>query len=69
MVIQIHTTYILMTDLLLYIYICRCDTKSKYLKTIVKPALVTTSIKQKLVFCDLNFNIPSQCISCQLNLY
>ena len=35
----------------------------------VKPALVTTSIKRKLVLCDHNFYFPSQCISYQLNLY
>jgi hypothetical protein len=35
----------------------------------VKPALVTTSIKQHLVLCDLRFYFPSQCISYQLNLY
>ena len=29
----------------------------------VKPALVTTSIKQLPLLCDLNFNFPSQCIS------
>jgi len=28
----------------------------------VKSALVTTSIKQKLVLFDLNFYFPSQCI-------
>jgi hypothetical protein len=27
----------------------------------VKPALVTTSIKQKLVLCDLNLYFPSVC--------
>ena len=35
----------------------------------VKQALVTTSIKQKLVLCDRNFYFPSQCISYQYNLY
>ena len=35
----------------------------------VKPALVTTSIKQWLVLCDLNFNFPLQWISYQLHLY
>jgi hypothetical protein len=29
----------------------------------VKPALVTTSIKQKLVLCDLNLYFPSQYMS------
>jgi hypothetical protein len=29
----------------------------------VKPALVTTSIKQQLILCDLNFDFPLQCIS------
>ena len=38
-------------------------------KNTVKPALVTTSIKRKLVLCDHNFYFPSQCISYQLNLY
>ena len=33
----------------------------------VKPALVTTSIEQQLVLRDLNFKIPSQCISFLLN--
>ena len=35
----------------------------------VKPPLVTTSIKQLVVLCDLNFYFPSQCMSYQLNLY
>ena len=35
----------------------------------VKHALVTTSIKQKLVLYDLNLYFPSQCVSYQLNLY
>jgi len=35
----------------------------------VKPALVTFSIKQQLVLCDLDFYCPSQCILYQLNLY
>jgi hypothetical protein len=34
----------------------------------VKPTLVTTSIKQKLVLCDLNLYFPSQCASYQLNI-
>jgi hypothetical protein len=34
----------------------------------VKPALVTSSIKQKLVLCDLNLYFPSQCVSYHLNL-
>jgi len=36
---------------------------------IVKPALVTTSIKLKLVLCNVNLYFPSQCVSYQLNLY
>ena len=31
----------------------------------VELALVTTSIKQHLVLCDLRFYFPSQCISYQ----
>jgi len=33
---------------------------TEHVKKLVKPVLVTTSIKQLLVLCDLNFNFPSQ---------
>ena len=38
-------------------------------KFTVKPALVTTYIKQTLVLCDLAFYYPTQYIPYQLNLY
>ena len=39
------------------------------IKHIQSNLLVTTSIKQELVLCDLNFHSPSQCISYQSYLY
>jgi len=47
--------------LLTYFTVC------KPFPSIVKPDLVTTSIKQSLVLSVLNFYFPSQCILYQLN--
>ena len=35
----------------------------KQIHSTVKTALVTTSVKQQLALCDLNFKFHSQCIS------
>jgi hypothetical protein len=52
--------------LLVHMFLCIwCNNKNV---DTVKPALVTTAIKQHLVLCDLRFYFPSQCISYQLNI-
>jgi len=40
--------------------VCLTVTLSEIIPDTVRPALVTTSIKQKLILCDLNLNsLPS----------